>query len=107
MESLHIKRSSERKKIEQIIVCLQELYNSSLVVVTTAQLHSTKPELSSAQIQILLATCQRFVMVRILDNFFFFNLEFTPCKSDKPLPGMELREIEEEKRLKANKIKNV
>ena len=71
MESLHIKRSSERKKIEQIIVCLQELYNSSLVVVTTAQLHSSKPELSSAQIQILLATCQRFVMVRILDNFFF------------------------------------
>ena len=39
-----------------------------VVVITTAQLHSSKPELSSAQVQILLAVCRTFVTVRISDN---------------------------------------
>ena len=39
-----------------------------VVVITAAQLHSVKPELSSAQVQTLLAECQRFTMVSISDN---------------------------------------
>ena len=39
-----------------------ELVSSLLVVITTAQFHSTKPKLSSAQVQTLLAACRRFAM---------------------------------------------
>ena len=31
---------------------------------------------------------------RILGWSFFFKLEFTPCKAEEPLPGMELQEKE-------------
>ena len=37
-----------------------------VVVITTAQLHSTKPEFRFCAVQILLAACQRFKMMRIL-----------------------------------------
>ena len=40
--------------------------SNGVVVITTAQLHSTKP--GSAQVQILLEVCRRFAMVRISDN---------------------------------------
>ena len=39
-----------------------ELVSSLLVVITTAQLHPTKPKLSSAQVQTLLVACRRFAM---------------------------------------------
>ena len=40
--------------------------SNGVVVITTAQLHSTKP--GSAQVQILLAARRRFAMVRISNN---------------------------------------
>ena len=39
-----------------------------VVVITNAQIHSTKPELGSAQVQSLLVACRRFAIVRISDN---------------------------------------
>ena len=39
-----------------------------VVVITAAQIHSTKPNSDSAQVQTLLAACRRFAMVRISDN---------------------------------------
>ena len=44
------------------------LFAHHIVVIITAQLHSSKPELSSAQVQTLLAACRRFAMVRISGN---------------------------------------
>ena len=43
-------------------------FRCGVVVITTAQLHSSKPELSFAQVQILLAACRRFAMVRTSDS---------------------------------------
>ena len=43
-------------------------WRRGVVVITTAQLHSTKPKLSSEQVQTLFAACRRFAMVRISDN---------------------------------------
>ena len=40
----------------------------SVKVITSAQLHSTKPNLSSVLFQILLTLCQIFVMLRISNN---------------------------------------
>ena len=37
------------------------------------------------------------VCERDRDNFFFFNLEFAPCKAEQPLRGMELQEKEAQK----------
>ena len=37
----------------------------------------------------------------ILDFFIFFLLEFTPCKAEQPLRGMELQEKKAQKRLQA------
>ena len=45
-----------------------KLDHRGVVVIITAQLQSTKPELSFAQVQVLLAACRRFEMVRTSDN---------------------------------------
>ena len=44
------------------------MWRWGVVVITTAQLHSTKPELSSAQVQILFMACRRFAIVKISDS---------------------------------------
>ena len=47
------------------------LWRRGVVLITTAQLHLTKPELikpGSAQVQTLLAACPRFAMARISGN---------------------------------------
>ena len=43
-----------------------ERHRHGVVVITTAQLHSTKPELRLCA-ETLLAACRRFAMVRISD----------------------------------------
>ena len=50
------------------IDCPRLTIESGVVVITTAQLHSTKPELRFCAGSNLLAACRRFVMVRISDN---------------------------------------
>ena len=50
------------------LVLYMDLWRRGVVVMTTAQLYSTKHEFSSAQVQILLAACRRFAMVRISDD---------------------------------------
>ena len=40
-------------------------YVEYIVIITAMQLHSTKPELGSVQIEILLAVCWRFTIMRI------------------------------------------
>ena len=46
-----------------------QLESSAVVAITTVQLYLTNPELrDSVQVQILLAVCRRFEMVRISDN---------------------------------------
>ena len=42
----------------------------NVVIITTAQLYSTKPELRFSQIQVLLVVCQRLAMVRTSDYGF-------------------------------------
>ena len=44
------------------------IWHRGVVVMTTAQLHSTKPELRFCAGSNLLAACRRFEMVRISDN---------------------------------------
>ena len=44
------------------------LINRGVVVITTPQLHSTKPELRFCVVQTLLPACRRSAMVRISDN---------------------------------------
>ena len=41
---------------------------SGVVVITTAHLHSTNPNIGFAQVQTLLTACWRFTVVRISDN---------------------------------------
>ena len=46
----------------------QKLWRRGVVAFTTAQLHSQSLNSGSAQVQILLAVCRRFEVVRIPDN---------------------------------------
>ena len=41
------------------------LWHRGVVVIIAAQLHLIKPELSSAEVQILSAACRRLAMVRV------------------------------------------
>ena len=43
-------------------------WRGGVVLATTAQLHSTKPDLGFARVQTLLLACRRFWMVMISDN---------------------------------------
>ena len=60
-----VKKENCRNKTELVIQ-----WGHGVVVITTGELHSTKPELRfcAAQAQTLLAACRRFAIVRISDN---------------------------------------
>ena len=60
MNSLH-----ERALSKALVLVL---WCRGLMFISTAQHHSKKPDLSSAQVQILLAAYRRFTMVRTADN---------------------------------------
>ena len=55
-------------EILDITIDDQREFNLPLVVITTVQLHSTKPELRFCAGSNLFAACRRFAMVRISDN---------------------------------------
>ena len=50
------------------VILIPVLWFHCVVDITTAQLHSTKPELSAGQVQSPPAVCQRFEIVRISEN---------------------------------------
>ena len=60
MNSLH--ERALRKDLVLVLWC------GGVIFIFTAQHHSKKPDLSSAQVQILLAAYRRFAMVRTANN---------------------------------------
>ena len=61
----------KRKKMSlsnEVFISVSTFWCRGVVVITTAQLDSTKSELRLCAVQALLTACQRFAMVRISDN---------------------------------------
>ena len=61
-----MKNRGQKKCLDKAL--RKAIWCCGVVVITMAQLHSTKPEVGSAQDQILFAVCWKFEMVSISDN---------------------------------------